>query len=279
MRRTTGKTTTRTTTAGTVTAGRIRGSLPVSTLLTGLLGLVPGSLHGQFVWPERGGNLQELPADFSGERIRAVMTGFTRALGVRCSYCHAGEEGAPLGTFDFVSDDPPNKERARDMLRLLGSVNGQLGVMDLRDDVERVNMWCHTCHSGRPRPWTLDEAVRDAYGEDDGEAALARFASLREPHWGGPGYDFRPPSVHGVASGFLELGDTATALAFLRRNVEDFPDYVEGWEALGNVAAAQGRRWEAARHYERALERAPEHPRIRAARERVRGGGARPTPR
>ena len=34
-----------------------------------------------------------------------VMPGFTRALGVRCSYCHVGEEGESLSTYDFASDD------------------------------------------------------------------------------------------------------------------------------------------------------------------------------
>lgn len=262
------------------TAIRMRRSLP-ATLLLLLVGgpgavAAPGIAHAQSIWPDRGENLQELPADFTGERIRAVMTGFTRALGVRCSYCHVGEEGAPLTTYDFVSDANPVKERARAMLRMLGSVNDQLGAMDLRDDVERVNMWCHTCHAGKPRPWTLAEAVQDAYGEGDGDAALARFASLRERHYGGPAYDFRPPSVNALGSGFFQEGDTATALAFFRRNVEDHPEYAEGWESLGDVAAARGLREEAVRHYERALELAPGHPRIQASLERIRGGGAGP---
>ena len=47
----------------------------------------------------------------SGERLRPVMMGFTRALGVRCNHCHVGEDGQPLSTFDFVSDENPNKVR------------------------------------------------------------------------------------------------------------------------------------------------------------------------
>src|SRR5262245_19404795 len=41
-------------------------------------------------------NLQVLPKDISEEQLNSTMNGFTRALGVRCAYCHVGEEGKPL---------------------------------------------------------------------------------------------------------------------------------------------------------------------------------------
>ena len=96
--------------------------------------------------------------------MRAVMTGFTSALGVRCSHCHVGEEGQPLSSYDFPSDENPNKDRAREMLRLLGAVNGHLEKIEPSGG-QRVNMWCHTCHRGRPLPTTLDEELREAYAE------------------------------------------------------------------------------------------------------------------
>ncbi len=43
-----------------------------------------------------------------------VMRGFAMGLGVRCEHCHVGEPGQPLGSFDFVSDEKPTKEKARD---------------------------------------------------------------------------------------------------------------------------------------------------------------------
>ena len=78
----------------------------------------------QWSWPEKPQNLQVLPSDWPGSRLSAPMRGFTRALGVRCSYCHDGEEGQPLSAYDFASDANPNKDRAREMLRMLGSING-----------------------------------------------------------------------------------------------------------------------------------------------------------
>ncbi len=247
-----------------------RGGVP--TLLFPLLLAAAPPVAGQSPWPDRAENLQELPADFDAARLRAVMTGFTRALGVRCSYCHVGEEGAPLSTYEFASDANPAKDRARAMLRLLGSVNDSLRAMDLRDDVERVNMWCHTCHAGKPRPQTLSEAVGEVYRADGGPAALARFLELRAEHYGGPAYDFRPPSVNALASELFNAGDTATAAAFFRLNVDHHPDYAEGWESLGDLAAARGDGPEALRMYERALALAPEHPRLRRKVEEARGG-------
>src|SRR3954471_10923860 len=109
-------------------------------------------------WPEKPQNLKVLPPTWTGARLQPVMFGFTRALGVRCSYCHVGEEGKPLTTYDFVSDANPNKDRAREMLRMLGDVNEHLKKLEPSGD-KRVNMWCHTCHRGRPRPMTLEEEL------------------------------------------------------------------------------------------------------------------------
>jgi len=88
-----------------------------------VMATAPAADAQQWSWPERPENLQVLPEDWTGQRLQPVMTGFTRALGVRCSHCHVGEEGHPLSTYDFPSDDNPNKERARTMLRMLGDIN------------------------------------------------------------------------------------------------------------------------------------------------------------
>ncbi len=99
-------------------------------------------------WPEKSKSLEVLPADTSADRLRAVMRGFTGALGVRCNYCHVGEEGKPLSTFDFASDANPNKDRAREMMRMLGAIDGHLQKID-PSGTERVGVRCQTCH-GQP---------------------------------------------------------------------------------------------------------------------------------
>ncbi|HUP18418.1 MAG TPA: c-type cytochrome, partial [Gemmatimonadota bacterium] len=132
--------------------------------LIGLALLAPATARSQqWSWPERGENLQVLPEDTPPERLRAIMTGFTRALGVRCTYCHVGEDGQPLSTYDFASDELHHKEVARTMYRMLGVINDTLRTIESSGHTRtRVNMWCHTCHRGRPRPTTLEEELREA---------------------------------------------------------------------------------------------------------------------
>ena len=68
-------------------------------------------------------NLQVLPSDVSRGQLMSVMRGFTGALGVRCSTCHIGEEGQPLSTYDFASDDKAAKLKAREMMRMVRTIN------------------------------------------------------------------------------------------------------------------------------------------------------------
>src|SRR5690349_11296304 len=63
-------------------------------------------------------NLKVLPADISGGQLLANMKFFAQSLGVRCTYCHVGEEGKPLSTFDFASDSKEHKNTARAMMQM-----------------------------------------------------------------------------------------------------------------------------------------------------------------
>src|SRR5580704_13321589 len=139
---------------------------------------LPARAQEKWTWPEKPKDLQVLPKDWPGSRLEPVMKGFTRALGVRCSYCHKGEEGKPLSTYDFASNENPNKDRAREMLRMLGDINDDLKKIQPSGD-QRVNMWCHTCHHGLARPMTLEEELGEKYRKSGVQAALEDYAALR----------------------------------------------------------------------------------------------------
>ncbi len=173
-------------------------------------------------WPEKGKNFQVFPRDFPPQKLAAVMKGFTRALGVRCTYCHVGEEGKPLGTYDFVSDDKPNKNRAREMYRMLGDINGHLKKIEPSGD-KRVNMWCHTCHEGRPRPATLEEELGTSYRKSGVSAAVARYRELRERYYGKGGYNFGETSLKAFGQELQDLKDNEGALAVWHLNATEFP--------------------------------------------------------
>lgn len=209
-------------------------------------------------WPEKPKNLQVLPGNFTGVKLRPVMTGFTRSLGVRCSYCHVGEEGKPLGTYDFASDQNPNKERAREMYRMLGSISDHLAKITPSGD-KRVNMWCHTCHQGRPRPMTLEEALGEAYRHAGAEGALARYRELRERYYGTGGYDFGERSMNAFAYELLNAGDRDGAIAVFHVNASEFPQSGNAWDSLAEGYMAAGNKVLAEIYYRKSLEVDPQN--------------------
>jgi tetratricopeptide (TPR) repeat protein len=239
---------------------------PLLLAATLALAIVPAPPGDEWTWPEKPKNLKVLPADFTGDRLAPVMKGFTRALGVRCQYCHVGEEGKPLSTFDFVSDTNPNKERAREMLRMLKDINEHLKKITPSGD-KRVNMWCHTCHQGRPRPTTLEEEMGDAYRKGGVAAALARYRELREKFYGRAGYDFSERSLNAIGYELLGKKDNDSAISIFRENTAQYPKSANAWDSLAEGYLAAGNRELAAVNYRKALELDPKNTN---AREKLR---------
>ena len=217
----------------------------------------PAPAQDQWTWPEKPKNLQVLNKDWPGSRLSPVMKGFTRALGVRCSYCHEGEEGKPLSTYDFASDENPNKDRAREMLRMLGSVNDHLKKIESSGD-KRVNMWCHTCHRGRPRPMTLEEELGEKYRLKGMEPALQHFSDLKEKYYRRGAYDFGERSLNDFGYGLLEKNDVSGAIQILTLNAQEFPDSPNVWDSLGDAYMKAGDLKKAEEHYKKALKLDPE---------------------
>ena len=210
----------------------------------------------QWTWPEKPKNLQVLPNDWPGSRLSPVMRGFTRALGVRCTYCHVGEEGKSLSTYDFVSDVNPNKNRAREMLRMLGSINTHLQKIEPSGD-KRVNMWCHTCHHGRPRPMTLEEELGEQYRLKGIDSALSHYDDLKKKYSLKGAYDFseRPLNIFGYE--VLEKKDTASAIRVFALNAREFPKSANVWDSLAEAHLKAGDVKQAKRFYERSLKLDP----------------------
>jgi tetratricopeptide (TPR) repeat protein len=211
----------------------------------------------EWTWPERAKSLEVLPKDFPRDRLRAVMIGFTRSLGVRCTHCHVGQEGQPLSTYDFPSDANPNKGRAREMLRMLGSINEQLAKIEPSASV-RVNMGCNTCHMGKPRPMTLVEALTEASRKSGVEGAIGRYRELREKHYGRGGYDFDERSLNEFGYQLLGGGDTTGAIAIFRLNTQQYPGSGNAFDSLAEAYLAAGQKVLSLIYYRKALELAPD---------------------
>ena len=223
----------------------------------------------QWRWPEKPENLQVLNKDWSGSRLSPVMRGFTRALGVRCSYCHVGEEGKDLSTYDFVSDANPNKNRAREMLRMLGTVNDHLKKIEPSGQT-RVNMWCHTCHRGRPRPMTLEEELGEQYRSKGIDAAVNRYHELKKDFLERGAYDFSERSLNNFGYELLEKDNTA-AIRIFSLNTEIFDKSPNVWDSLAEAHSKAGNIQLARRYYKASLKLNPNNDNARQKLKQLEG--------
>ena len=86
-------------------------------------------------------NLQVLSSDMTMQQVTQTMQGIRRALGVQCNHCHVG------GPADRAKDDLPAKTMARNMIKMVASLNQSLGGTDAEPKVT-----CFTCHRGALKP-------------------------------------------------------------------------------------------------------------------------------
>jgi len=102
-------------------------------------------------------NLKVLPKNISTKKLQQIMIDeFEDGLGVSCGFCHAEQKGSHK--LDYASDDKPEKEIARNMMRMTNKFNSkyfQVRHAMIGDSVSVVT--CETCHRGQPRPEGLDK--------------------------------------------------------------------------------------------------------------------------
>ena len=96
-------------------------------------------------------NLKVLPKDISNADLDSVMEGYSKALNVDCNFCHA--ENKTKTDIDFASDDKPEKEITRMMMKLTAAVNKDyFDYTIVYKAGEKMAVSCYTCHDGFPRP-------------------------------------------------------------------------------------------------------------------------------
>jgi thioredoxin reductase len=94
-------------------------------------------------------NLKVFPQNISRDELIEQMRGFTRALGVRCDHCHVQTAQTPKPEFNFASDEKPQKDAARIMIRMTNNINKDY-VSKIEEMYTTVSCW--TCHRGARRP-------------------------------------------------------------------------------------------------------------------------------
>jgi len=87
-------------------------------------------------------NVQALTFQVTAAQLVRSMDFFDRSLGVGCNYCHI------IGRWE--EDSLRTKRIARQMIRLNGTINNELGK--IREFERPVGVACWTCHRGLTRP-------------------------------------------------------------------------------------------------------------------------------
>ena len=167
------------------------------------------------------------------------MQGFARSLGVGCDHCHTGES---METMDWGNDDKDTKKNAREMMRLVRTINDGLTGLT-KTDHPRAQVGCETCHRGLavpPRP--LGDILADkalASGPDAGRRGVHRL----HVEAGDAGrYNFRERALNTAARRLREKKRLPDAIALLRKNASLFPPVCRGRCDAGQHAGRERRR-------------------------------------
>ena len=208
--------------------------------------------------PETFTNLQVLPKDIPRAQLVQRMREFSFALNVRCEYCH--EQPAPNGAVNFASDVRAPKNKAREMLRMVHTINTTLLPRVPARAEPRVEVECATCHHGLALPKSLQTTLLEIVNTKGAAAAVERYRELRKTALPFGRYNFGEWEINELARRLTEAGNTAAAIAVLEMNGEYYPDSAEIQVLLGDLHRTRGERDLAIARFRAALAKAPEHP-------------------
>src|SRR5882762_33266 len=176
-------------------------------------------------------NVKIIPKNTPVMQVVGMMRNFAGALGVRCHFCHVGQEGMPLGQFDFAKDEKRTKLTARQMMRMVEEINRRLDTLPEHAQMtSHVEVTCQTCHRGVSRPMPLEQLIQETATSAGADSAARAYRALRERYYGRASYDFGEPTLDVAAFRLARAGKYDEAFAILRLNEEQFP-------ASSNLAA------------------------------------------
>lgn len=249
-------------------------ALHVSTPLTILAALLlaTGVTTPAFAqWPpQKLQNLKVLQPDIALRSLVDTMAGFTRALGVRCTYCHVGSESIPLGEYNFVTDTLATKNKAREMMRMVLAINRDhlANISDRR--TPPIVVTCATCHRGVAQPRPLQQVLIIAYDAGGADSVEKSYRALRERYYGSAAYDFGEVPLVDVANVLQTRNKLPDALRLYKLNMEFLP---RSTFALRQAAAAEvvaGDTTSAVADLQRALEINPKDDQAKGALDKLR---------
>lgn len=212
--------------------------LIVFVLVAGVTSIASAQPAGKFP-PDSLINMHVMPRSTPVMDVIGTMRNFTSALGVRCQFCHVGQEGQPLAQFDFASDQKRNKIVARQMMRMVADINKRLDTIPARSQ-PGVTATCMTCHRGVSRPIPLPQLVQETAVSVSADSAISAYKILRARYYGRDAYDFSEPSLSIAAFRTARAGKVDEALKLIHYNEGLYPNSSAMSVFKGNIQLMKG---------------------------------------
>ncbi len=186
-------------------------------------------------------NVKVIPKNTPVMQVVGIMRNFAGGLGVRCQFCHVGQEGQPLASFDFAKDEKRTKLTARQMMRMVEEINRRLDTLPEHAQMtSHVEVTCMTCHRGVSRPMPLEQLVMETAQTAGADSATRVYRALRERYYGRASYDFGEPTLDIAAFRLARAGRFDEAFAILRLNEEQYPGSSNLSTFRGNINLLKG---------------------------------------
>ena len=210
------------------------------TALLCIAGQLPAQAPGKFP-PDSLINVKVIPKNTPVMQVIGMMRNFAGGLGVRCQFCHVGQEGQPLAQFDFAKDEKRTKLTARQMMRMVEEINHRLDTLPEHEKMtSHVEVTCMTCHRGVSRPMPLEQLIMETAQASGADSATRTYRALRERYYGRASYDFGEPTLDIAAFRLARAGKFDEAFAMLRLNEEQFPNSSNLSTFRGNINLIKG---------------------------------------
>jgi tetratricopeptide (TPR) repeat protein len=226
----------------------------------------------QWRWPDKPKNLKVLPATTTGRELQRTMFGFTSALGVRCVFCHTGEEGQNFSEIDFSSDARPEKEKARTMIKMVSDLNTKYLAGFHQGNSPSVTVSCVTCHRGNALPILLEDELKQTFDAAGIDSTIRKYRALRDQFYGGFTYNFKEGTLLRLADKIMEdTTKSAAAIQIVKLNIEMYPAFAFSYVHLASYYEDQGNIKAAIESYEEAIRLNPNDGRLQKQLQRLQG--------
>lgn len=210
--------------------------------------------------PDSFSNLKLLDSEIAKGELVGIMRDWSNGLGVRCNHCHAGPDN--LVGMDFASDEKTGKQVARRMLVMVRKINREL-LADLpgaKHASEPPAVSCFTCHRGQHEPpRSIVAELAAVAAQQDIDAALTRYDTLRQEHFGAGVYDFSESALSSAAGALAQAGRNNDAVRLLERNLDYYPESADSHAMISMIRLQEGNAAAARSALEKALQLEPEN--------------------